>query len=411
MSSPDRPILGSSSRLILHRPAISRSADDTACGRVYRGTVSTRRIHLARLSVDAVRLDWVLAGLFTVLLQVEVWVTGPVPHPIPTSVLCSLVTLSVAVRRRYPEVVGIGAGLLADLFAGVWGPPSVISYGLAWMCCMYAFAVWARPRWFGIGLVAIALGGLATIPADPSAYKTTVQFVVVSTVVILLVHRLVGDRERRMRMAERERELAGREAVVEERARIARELHDVIAHHVSMIVLQAGAERRVLDESDSSREVLETIERTGRSALAETRRLLGMLRSEEDDPLAPQPRLRDVPLLIGQVREAGLPVELDIEGTQPELPAGIELSAYRIVQEALTNALKYAGDAHARVRIAYRPESIEIEVSDDGPGQPAAAGGHGLVGMRERVALYGGRFTAGRGETGGFTVQVTLPVT
>ncbi len=371
----------------------------------------TRRIHLGQFSVDAVRLDWAFAAVFTVLLQFEVWVTGPVDNAVATSVLCSFVTVGVAVRRRYPEAVGLGAGLLADVFAGVWGPPSVISFGLSWMFCMYAFAVWARPRWFAIGLGAIALGGLATIPADPGKYQSTVQFVVVSTVAILLVHRLVGDRERRVRIAERERELASREAVVEERARIARELHDVIAHHVSMIVLQAGAERRVLDKSDSSREVLETIERTGRSALTETRRLLGMLRSEQDDPLGPQPRLRDVPLLIGQVREAGLPVELDIEGTQPELPQGIELSAYRIVQEALTNALKYAGDAHARVRISYRPESIEIEVSDDGPGQPAAGDGHGLVGMRERAALYGGRLTAGRGDTGGFTVHVSLPVT
>ena len=372
--------------------------------------MSTRRIHLGRFSVDAVRLDWALAALFTVLLQVEVWVTGPVDNPVATSVLCCFVTLSVAVRRRYPEVVGIGAGLFADLFAGMWGPPSVVSYGLAWMFCMYAFAVWARPRWFVIGIVAIAAGGLLTIAADPANYKSTVQFVVISTAAILLVHRLVGDRERRMQVAARERERASREAVVDERARIARELHDVIAHHVSMIVLQAGAERRVLDPEDSSREVLETIERTGRSALAETRRLLGMLRAEEDDPLAPQPRLRDVPLLIGQVREAGLPVELEIDGEQRELPAGVELSAYRIVQEALTNALKHAGDARASVRIGYRPDTVEIEVSDDGAGRASAAGGHGLVGMRERVALYGGRFSAGRGEAGGFTVRVTLPV-
>jgi signal transduction histidine kinase len=410
VSSPDRPIFRSSGRLILRRPGISRSADDTARRGIYGGAVSTREIHLGRLSVDAVRLDWAFAAVFTVLLQVEVWVTGPVDNPVAASLLGSLVTLGVAVRRRYPELVGIGAGLLADLFAGVWGPPSVISYGLAWMFCMYAFAVWARPRWFAAGLVAIAVGGLVSV-AGPVSLQNTVQFVVVSTVVILLVHRLVGDRERRVRMADRERELASREAVVEERARIARELHDVIAHHVSMIVLQAGAERRVLDESDSSREVLETIERTGRSALSETRRLLGMLRAEEEDPLAPQPRLRDVPTLIGQVREAGLPVELEVEGSPPELSAGVELSAYRIVQEALTNALKHAGDAHARVRISYGPESVEIEVSDDGPGHPESGGGHGLVGMRERVALYGGRFAAGPGEAGGFTVHVSLPVT
>jgi signal transduction histidine kinase len=239
-----------------------------------------------------------------------------------------------------------------------------------------------------------------------------VQFVVVSSAIIWLVHRLVGDRERRAVLAERERDLAGREAVVEERARIARELHDVIAHHVSMIVLQAGAERRALELSGSGSDVLETIEHTGRSALTETRRLLGMLRSGGDEPLAPQPRLGDVPLLIDQVRDAGLPVELDVAGEARELPAGIELSAYRIVQEGLTNALRHAGDARARVSIRYGDQALEIEVADNGAGGGDAgrSGGHGLAGMRERVALYGGRFTTGSAPGGGFVVRVTLPV-
>jgi signal transduction histidine kinase len=373
--------------------------------------VSTGAISIGRWRIDPVRLDRVVAALLTVTLELEVWATGPVDHALAVALLGPLVTLGVAVRRRHPEAVGVGAGLLADLFAGVWGPPSLVSYGLAWMCCMYAFAVWARPRWFAAGLVAISAGGLASA-LGPVSFKNSVQFTVVSTVVILLVHRLVGDRERRAQIAERERDLAGREAVVEERARIARELHDVIAHHVSMIVLQAGAERRVLDQADSSaRETLETIERSGRSALTETRRLLGMLRGADDQPLAPQPRLGDVPLLIGQVREAGLPVDLCVDGEQRELPAGIELSAYRIVQEALTNALKHAGNAHARVSIRYRPESLEIEVADDGDGAAAGhGGGHGLVGMRERVALYGGRLDASRQPGGGFVVHVTLPV-
>src|SRR5213076_115 len=210
--------------------------------------------------------------------------------------------------------------------------------------------------------------------------------------------RVVGDRERRAQIAERERDLAAREAIVEERARIARELHDVIAHHVSMIVLQAGAERRVLDSaSASTREVLETVERTGRSALTEMRRLLGMLRADASEPLTPQPGLTDVATLVTQLREAGLPVELEVEGEPRELPVGIELSAYRIVQEALTNALKHAGEARAWVKIRYTSDSLELEIADDGTGaaSPAATGGHGLVGMRERVALYGGRLDAG----------------
>ena len=277
--------------------------------------MTTRTIRLVRWRVDAVRLDWVVAALLTVLVQVEIWLTGPVDHAGVLAVTCPIVTLAVAVRRRYPAAVGILAGLMGDLVAGTIGAPNFLSYGVAWMCCLYAFAVWAPPRAFWLGLVAISGGGLATALTPGNDYRATVQFVVASTVIILLVHRLVGDRERRAQIAERERDVARREAVLEERARIARELHDVIAHHVSMIVLQAGAERRVLEQAGAQDEVLDTIERTGRSALAETRRLLGMLRAADDQPLAPQPRLRDVPLLVGQVQEAGLPVELEVEGT------------------------------------------------------------------------------------------------
>jgi len=242
----------------------------------------------------------------------------------------------------------------------------------------------------------------------------SVPFAVVTLIVMLLVRRVVGDRERRVQLAERERDLAAREAVVEERARIARELHDAIAHDVSMMVVQAGAERRVLDpDKDSTAEVLGTIEQIGRGALTEMRRLVGMLRSEERDPLAPQPGLADLQTLAEQVTEAGLPVDLRVEGEPRELPVGIELSAYRIVQEALTNALKHAGDARASVLVRYGTDSLELEIVDDGSGDTQSSvsrGGHGLVGMRERVALYGGRLDAGRSQSGGFAVRVLLPV-
>jgi signal transduction histidine kinase len=146
--------------------------------------------------------------------------------------------------------------------------------------------------------------------------------------------------------------------------------------------------------------------------LREMRRLVGMLRSDGGDPLVPQPLLGDLPTLVAQVREAGLPIELRIIGDRRQLPVGIELSAYRIVQEALTNALKHAGDAGAAVVVRYRPDALELEVLDEGPGEVAAApgGGHGLVGMRERVALYGGSFDAGRRPGGGFAVRVLLPI-
>jgi signal transduction histidine kinase len=181
---------------------------------------------------------------------------------------------------------------------------------------------------------------------------------------------------------------------------------------VSMMVLQAGAERRVLDgASGETRDVLHTIEQIGRSALTEMRRLLGMLRSDAAEPLAPQPRLADLPALIDQVREAGLPIELHIDGQPRDLPAGIELSAFRIIQEALTNALKHAGPARAQVSIRYRAETLELDITDDGPGTATSiTGGHGLAGMRERVTLCGGRLDVGRRPAGGFAVRVLLPV-
>src|SRR5581483_2704633 len=212
---------------------------------------------------------------------------------------------------------------------------------------------------------------LASIAAPPHhvARGSAFLFVTVTVVVMLLVRRVVGDRERRAVLAERERDIVAREAVVEERARIARELHDAIAHNVSMMVVQAGAERRVLAEGEPTREVLETIEQVGRGALTEMRRLVGMLRSEQGDPLAPQPGLADLATLATQVREAGLPVELVVEGERRDLPVGIELSAYRIVQEALTNALKHAGDARATVLVRYGRDSLELEIVDDGTGR------------------------------------------
>jgi signal transduction histidine kinase len=228
-----------------------------------------------------------------------------------------------------------------------------------------------------------------------------------------MVRVVVGGRDRALRLAERERQVAAREAVVEERARIARELHDVVAHHVSTMVLQAGAERRAVDSTET-REVLAGIEQVGRSALREMRRMVAMLRQDQPDELAPQPRLREVQVLVSQLRSAGMDVSMAVAGTPRDLPEGIELSAYRIVQEALTNALKHAGGAGTEVRIGYGAEALELEIVDAGSAvrdlSGGESGGHGLVGMRERVAMYGGTFEAGRVRGGGFGVRVLLPV-
>ena len=211
---------------------------------------------------------------------------------------------------------------------------------------------------------------------------------------------------------ERERDENARAAVAEERTRIARELHDVIAHSVSVMVVQAQAAQRVLEgEQASAREALGSIETTGRQALVEMRRLLGMLRKDDRDlALAPQPSLTHLDYLLEHVREAGLPVELRTEGEPRPLPPGVDLSAYRIVQEALTNSLRHAGPARARVTVRYRENDIEVEIADDGRGASNGGGsGHGLVGMRERVAVYGGVLESGNRDGSGYSVRACLP--
>ena len=359
------------------------------------------------------KLDYLVAAVLTVALQLEVWLSSSQPHhKVYSAIAGSLLTGAIAIRRRYPTAVGAGAGVIGVVTASL-APSNLATFGIAWICDMYALAAWSRGRRFWIGLLVYVVPAVATTLAAGASVSKGMFFIIVSTIVILLVHRVLGDKERRAQLAERERDVAAREAVVEERARIARELHDAVAHNVSMMVVQAGAERRVLDDEDgATAEVLGTIEQIGRGALTEMRRLVGMLRSDNGDPLAPQPRLDDLPTLVSQVREAGLPVELEVEGEPRELPVGIELSAYRIVQEALTNALKHAGDAHASVRVRYGADSLELEIVDDGAGAPTAvaSGGHGLVGMRERVALYGGKLDAGRRPSGGFAVRVLLPI-
>ena len=210
----------------------------------------------------------------------------------------------------------------------------------------------------------------------------------------------------------RERDERARAAVAEERTRIARELHDVVAHAVSVMVLQARGGRALLDtEPSESREAFDTIERTGRQALGEMRRLLGQLRAEDEElALAPRPSLSRLSSLADEVTRAGLPVEIRIEGEPAELPAGVDVSAFRIVQEALTNALKHAGPARAVVAVRYGDGEVDIEVADDGRGGANGDGtGHGLTGIRERVALYGGDFAAGAQRQGGYAVRARLP--
>ena len=363
---------------------------------------------------DPQQRDWLVAGLLFAASQLQIWLAGGSgQRPLIGALFATGVCATVVFRRQYPATAGIAAQGLMAVQHDIWHGLQAGGWTIAWFCALYGLAVWTTPRRFAAGAAFVVLTDLLPLPRDSSTRNAVIPFAVGTVVVMLLIRRIVGDRDRRAQLAERERDVAAREAVVEERARIARELHDAIAHNVSMMVLQAGAERRVLGTASSpTREVLQTIERIGRGALTEMRRLVGMLRADSPGLLAPQPKLADLPTLMTQVREAGLPVDFQVEGDARELALGIELSAYRIVQEALPNALKHAGQARAAVHLRYRPDCLELEIADDGAGtQPAVpGGGHGLAGMRERVTLYGGQFDAARRPSGGFTVRVRLPL-
>jgi signal transduction histidine kinase len=224
----------------------------------------------------------------------------------------------------------------------------------------------------------------------------------------------LGELRGRAARAERERDAEARRAVAEEQARIARELHDVIAHNVSVMVVQAAAAGDIFDrDPQRARGALAAIEATGRQALAELRRLLGVVHPDEDaeDPLAPPPGLDRLDGLLGQVRAAGLTVRLRTEGARFPLPSGIDLSAYRIVQEALTNTLKHAGARRADILLRYGTGEVTLEIRDDGHGPSGDGGqpGRGLIGMRQRAALYGGSLVAGPRPGGGFAVTARFP--
>jgi signal transduction histidine kinase len=368
---------------------------------------------------DPVRLDRTLAlGLF-VLAQVELWGLDGIPGPWWLGFAAAATgTLPVAVRRTHPLLalsLVTGTHVVLDLSAGYASSVALLA---AWICTLYGLAVWANRRDYAIGCAVVLVGiSVASFWLDAGVPGVLV-FAGIPLFAMVLVRRIVREREARLdamtahaEVLEREQELRIREAAELERSTIARELHDVVAHHVSVIVVQAGAERSVLDPAaTSTEETLRTIEATGREALVELRRLLGVLRSGEEPTLAPQPTLSDVDALVAQVRDAGVDVELRIEGKRRPLAPGIELSAFRIVQEALTNVLKHAGGAHALVALRFEPAELEIEVRDEGGAgrAPAPGTGHGLLGIRERVALHGGRVDAG--PTGdGYAVRAWLP--
>jgi signal transduction histidine kinase len=273
----------------------------------------------------------------------------------------------------------------------------------------------------GLGL-AIVVGATATLIYNiPGHSVDQLVFIPVDFAVAWVAGLAVRARAEQVEVAEshatqaeQERDAVTRVAVAEERVRIARELHDIVAHSVSVMVLQVGAVRHQLpDAMAEDRDALMAVEGAGRGALTEMRRLLSVMRRDGDGvELAPQPGLDGLDSLVKDIGRAGLPVDLHLDGERFPLPPGIDLSAYRIVQEGLTNALKHALASHAEVTVRYAPDEVWIEVRDDGTGAvPSDGHGHGLIGIRERVKLYGGEMAAGRTNGGGFTLSARLPLT
>ncbi len=326
-------------------------------------------------------------------------------------------------RRTHPLLaIGLWAGLIVVMASFLTNP-----YGLTGAFIglfVYPFAVGAyvegKLAWVAVP-VTYAVMAVMTLANDVFIWGD-IFFPGTFGVMFFLGGRAVRSRSRltaelheaALRATE-EREAAAARAMAEERRRIAREMHDVVAHSVSMMVIQAGGARRILERDPARAEAAGAlIEKTGREALREMRTLLGLLHAEDEHAdYAPQPSLRDIEALVERARVAGLPVELTVEGARRELPAGIDLAAYRVVQEALTNVVKHGGGAETEVRVRYQADAVEVTVADRGGGTITTrldGSGHGLAGMRERVRVYGGELHAGRRRGGGFEVRALLPV-
>jgi len=342
----------------------------------------------------------------------------------PSALLIAAATLSLAVRRRFPLAVmlvtisAVSAQQLLDdrSFSAVTiAAPLIAAYTVGAHC----------PRWRAITVIAISVPIIAAAETIVWGEDGFVWFLFMGSTLLgmpalsgraMRVHRRQAATLRTLtERLRRERDALARLAIVEERTRLARELHDAIAHGVSVMVLQAGAAEQVLSSSpEQARQAAYAVQETGRAVLEELSRLLGLLHTDEDSsPRAPEPSLDDLDGLLAQVRQAGLSVQLSIDGIPAPLPAGLDASAYRVIQEALTNTLKHAGAPATLVSVHYEPTVITLEVLSEGAAtgtRAAGGGGHGLVGMRERVELYGGDLHAGPEPTGGYAVRARLPL-
>ena len=371
--------------------------------------------------------DAALAAAVIVLGQLEVW-APQVMHPGNLAGPAWIVSVGyfavgalVAVRRIWPFGAIVAAFCITTVHVLAAGASEGLGGFLPVIILTYSVAAYSERRRALTGLVLVLVGlvlheafdplnrdmlNLAgAIPFDLAAVAAWLGGAYMRT------RRLyVAELRDRAERAEREREERVRSATAQERARIARELHDAVAHAMSVIVVQAEAAEEVLGpDSERARLPLQRIQRLGRDGLAEMRTLLGVLRQDTAPELAPQPGLGSLEELVDHVRAAGLPVALKVEGDPRPLPAGVDISAYRIVQEALTNALRHAHATQATVLVRYG-DPLQLEICDDGVGgSPPAGSGHGLVGMLERVSLYGGGLELNGADGRGFRVRATLP--
>jgi signal transduction histidine kinase len=340
------------------------------------------------------------------------WFTGPA---------MALLVLPLLLRRRFPFAAPAAVWAVAAVLSFVDGRLVVFSItaSVAGMAAAFLLGNLSDDTQARAGLAVVIAGSATVVYNNPDHATGEFLFAPVLFAIGWLAGYALRERaaqaeeaEERAARAERERETASRIAVAEERARIARELHDIVAQSLSVMVLQVGTVRRKLaDVAADDRKALTDVEQTGRQALAEMRRLLGAMRRDGDEvELAPQPGLDRLESLLAEVRRTGLRVELRVEGEPYVLAPATDLSAYRIVQEGLTNVLKHAQASQAKVELHYDPRQLRIDVQDDGTGNGATDGlGHGLVGVGERVKIYGGEMSAGPLPGGGFLLSASLP--
>jgi signal transduction histidine kinase len=415
------------------------AGDDAVAGAAQYGAAMRWPAHVSAVRPRLATLrpplaDVLLASGVLVVAQVETWMTTSFQPKLPLALLAVLITMPLAWRRQAPFGALLATGVAGSMLGIGWPELNAVYIFIAVVVAVFSAGAYAEPRRAAVGCAVVLLwfwtGALIDNAQHPGQRgpSDAVFVTVVFGGAWLLGRALRGRGQHAEQLAQRAAQLEAdqqaqaRAAVAAERARIARELHDVIAHSVSVMVIQAGAAEQLLEQApERARGPLEAVQDTGRQTIVELRRLLGILREDGQElSLAPQPGLAGLDLLLEEMRQAGLPVQLRVEGQPGRLPPGADLAAYRIIQEALTNTLRHAGPAQAEIVVRYQDHAVELEILDNGQGPGPRDGadgrsGHGLVGMRERVALYGGTLdagpratTTGTAETG-YAVRARLP--